>query len=160
MTTQPSDFLMQAWKQQLDGWLRAVETLVEAANKLSQLQIEAAVGAHADLEATRNAMTTAGDPARVVELQTQCARANAEKCAAYWRRVYEVGAQTQARLAQCMLPVTAVTAPTAVDDSQRAVLTTIEQVYKQWLDTAQQMYRLPAIPAPSQGEAKTAVGAG
>jgi phasin family protein len=92
MTTQPGDFLMQAWKQQLDGWLRAVETLVDAANKLSQLQIEAAVGAHADLEATRNAMTTAGDPARVVELQTQCARANAEKCAAYWRRFYEVGA--------------------------------------------------------------------
>jgi hypothetical protein len=58
-----------------------------------------------------------------------------------------------------MLPGTAVATPTAVDDSQRVVLTAIEQVYKQWLDTAQQMYRLPAIPAPSKGEAKAAVGA-
>jgi len=160
MITQPNDFLMQAWKQQLDGCLRAFETLVDGANKLSQLQLEAAVGAHADLEATRQAMAAAGDPARVVELQTQCARANAEKYAAYWRRFYELGAQTQARLAQCMLAVPAAAAPAAADDSQRAVLTAIEQVYKQWLDTAQQMYRFPAtaIPAPSKGEAKTAVG--
>lgn len=159
MTTQPGEFLMQAWKQQLDGWLRAVATLVEGANKLSQLQIEAAVGAHADLEATRQAMAATGDPARVLELQAQCARANAEKYAAYWRRFYEVGAQTQASLAQCMLPVPAAVAPAAVDDSQRAALTAIEQVYRQWLDTTQQIYRLPAIPGPSKGEAKTAVGA-
>jgi hypothetical protein len=58
-----------------------------------------------------------------------------------------------------MLPVPAAVAPAAADDSQRAALTAIEQVYRQWLDTAQQIYRLPAIPAPSKGEAKTAVGA-
>jgi phasin family protein len=154
--TQPSDLLMQAWKQQLDGCLRAFEALVEGANKLSQLQLEAAVGVHADLEATRQAMAAAGDPARVVELQTQCARANAEKCAAYWRRFYELGAQTQARLAQCMVLVPPPTGSTAVDDSKQAVLTFIDQAYRQWLDAAQQLYRLPATLAPSKGEARTA----
>jgi hypothetical protein len=114
------------------------------------------VGAHADLEATRNAMATAGDPARVVELQTQCARANAEKCATYWRRFYELGAQTQARLAQCMVLVPPPTGSTAVDDSKQAVLTFIDQAYRQWLDAAQQLYRLPATLAPSKGEARTA----
>jgi phasin family protein len=107
--------------------------------------VEAAVDAHADLDATRKAIAATTDPARVLELQAQWARANAEKCAAYWRRFYEVGVQMQASLAQCMVP-----APAAVDESNRAMLTLVDQAYKQWLDTAQQFYKLPAIPAQSK----------
>ena len=117
MITQPNDFLMQAWKQQVDGCLRTIDTLIEAASKLRELQLEAA------------------------------ANADAEKCAAYWRRFYELGAQTQASLAQCMVPAPAAAAPAAVDESKRAVLSLIDQAYKQWLDTAQQLYKLPAIPS-------------
>ena len=116
MTTQPDDIAMQAWKQQVDGCLRTIDTLVEAATQLRELQLEAA------------------------------ANADAEKCAAYWRRFYELGAQMQARLAQCMVPAPAA-APAAVDESRRAVLSLIDQAYKQWLDTAQQLYKLPAIPS-------------
>jgi phasin family protein len=159
MVTQPNDFLMQAWKQQLDGSLRTLETLVEGTNKLTQLQLEAVVDEHADLEATRTAMAATHDPARVLELQAQWARANAEKCAAYWRRFYELGAHTQASLAQCMVPALAAAAPGAVDDSKQAVLTLMDQVYKQWLAAAQQMYKLPAIPAQSKGEATTVASA-
>jgi hypothetical protein len=36
-------------------------------------------------------------------------------------------------------------APAAVDESKRAVLSLIDQAYKQWLDTAQQLHKLPAI---------------
>ena len=32
----------------------------------------------------------------------------------------------------------------------------MQDVYKQWLETAQQMYKLPAIPAQSKPEARTA----
>jgi phasin family protein len=159
MITQPNDFLMQAWTQQLDGCVRTIETLVEGAIKLSKLQLEALVDEHADLEATRTAMAATRDPARVLELQAQWARANAEKCAAYWRRFYEVGAQTQASLAQCMVPALGAAAPAAVDDSKQGVLTLIDQVYKQWLAAAQQMYKLPAIPAQSESEATTVASA-
>ncbi len=89
MTTQREDILMQAWKQQVDGCLRTIDTLVEAANKLRELQLEAS------------------------------ANPDAEKCAAYWRRFYELGAQMQAPL----------------------------EAYKQWLDTARRLYKLPAIPS-------------
>lgn len=146
MITQPNDFLMQAWRQQLDGCLRTIETLVEGASRLGEMQVEAAAHAHADLEATRKAIGATTDPTRVLELQAQWARANAEKCAAYWRRFYEVGAQTQASLAQCMVPAAAAAAPAALDESKRSMLTLIDQAYKQWLDTAQQFYKLPAIP--------------
>jgi phasin family protein len=154
MITQPNDFLMRAWKQQVNGCLLTIETLVEGATKLHGLQLEAAVDAHADLEATRKAMVATTDPARVLELQAQWARASAEKCAAYGRRFYEVAAQTQASLAQYM--VSAAAAPAAADDSKQAVLTLIDQAYKQWLDTAQQFYKLPAVPAQSEREASCA----
>jgi hypothetical protein len=104
MTTQPNEILMQAWKQQVDGCLRTLDTLVEAAKKLREMQLEAP------------------------------ANADAEQCAAYWRRFYEIGAQMQARLAQCMVP-----APMSVPAALEA--------YKQWLDTAQQLYKLPAMPS-------------
>jgi len=156
MITQPNDFLMQAWKQQVDGCLRTIETLVEGATRLREIQLEAAADAHADLEATRKAIAATTDPARVLELQAQWARANAEKCAAYWRRFYELGAQTQASLAQCMVPAPAAAAPAALDESKHSMLTLIDQAYKQWLDTAQQFYKLPAIPAQGKPKARTA----
>ena len=159
MITQPNDFLVQVWKQQLDGCLRTIETLVEGATKLRELQLAAAMDAHADLEATRNAMAAAHDPARVLELQAQWARGNAEKCAAYWRRSYEVGAQMQASLAQCMVAAPAAAGPPAVDDSGQPVLRLMDQVYKQWLDAAQQICNVPAIPMPGKGEAPTVVRA-
>ena len=73
MTTQPDDILMQAWKQQVDGCLRTIDTLAEAANKLRELQLKAS------------------------------ANPDAEKCAEYWRQFYELGAQMQAQLAQCVV---------------------------------------------------------
>jgi hypothetical protein len=72
MTAKPEDFLLQAWKQQLDLGLRLVETMVDGAIKLREVQIKAA-----------------GD----------WTRANAEKCAAYWRELYEVAASSQAKVA-------------------------------------------------------------
>jgi phasin family protein len=150
MITQSNDFLMQAWRQQVDGCLRTIETLVEGATRLRDIQLEAAADAHAALDVTREAIAATTDPARVLELQAQWARANAERCAAYWRRFYEVGVQMQASLAQCMVPAPAAAAPVAVDESKRTMLTLIDHAYKQWLDTAQQFYKLPAIPAQSK----------
>ena len=70
MTVKPEDFLLQAWKQQVDLGLRLVETIVDATS-LAQL----------------------------VKLQSDWTRANAEKCAAYWRELYEVVARSQANVA-------------------------------------------------------------
>ena len=81
MITQPNDLLMQAWKRQVDGSRSTIEALVESAGQLRELQFEAAA-----------------------------APADAEKYAAYWRRFYEIAAQTQKHLAQCMAAVPAAAA--------------------------------------------------
>ena len=79
---------------------------------------------------------------RELQLEAAAAPADAEKCAAYWRRFYEIGAQTQRDFAQCMVAAPAA-APAAHEDSKQAVLTVIDQAYKQWLDATQQLYNLP-----------------
>lgn len=145
MTTQAEDFLVQAWKQQLDTALRLVEAMVDGATKLREMQIEAATDAHADAVATRKSIAAATDMAQLLQLQTGWARANAEKCAAYWRALYELAAQTQGELARCVCAQAPVIS--SGDESKTALLSLIDNAYKQWLDTTQQFYKLPAIPA-------------
>src|SRR5215813_13111883 len=53
MTPKPEDFLLQAWKQQLDIGLRLIETTVEGAIKMRQVQLEAATETYAKAVATR-----------------------------------------------------------------------------------------------------------
>ncbi len=98
------DFLVQVWKQQLDTGLRVMEALVEGVTRLREMQLEAAARAHADLEATRKSMAAATDIVRLLELQAEWARANAQRCAEYWRGLYDVAARTQADIAGSVVP--------------------------------------------------------
>src|SRR5688500_14481883 len=98
MTAKPEEFLVQAWKQQLDVGLRAMEALLEGTTRLRQMQLEAATAVHADLDATRKSIAATSDLARLAELQMQWMRANADRCADYWRQFHEVAVQTQAAL--------------------------------------------------------------
>ena len=47
MTPFTEDFLVKAWKRQLDGALRMAEAITEGAEKIRQVQLDAAVEAHA-----------------------------------------------------------------------------------------------------------------
>lgn len=153
MNSNPEDFFMQACKQQLDASLRIVETLIDGAIRIRELQLQAAAAAHADAEATRKSIAAATDAVQVLRLQGQWVAANAEKCAAYWRSMYQALADTQGRLASSL----AAPAPAALPgaDSRKVLLGLIDNAYKQWLDGTRQFYKLPAIPAqvPAQNRA-------
>jgi phasin family protein len=140
MTTKPEDFLLQAWKQQLDLGLRLVETIVEGAIKLREVQIEAATDAHADAVATRKSAVDATDLAQLVKLQAEWTRANVQKCAAYWRDLYEVAARTQGELASragVQPPAAAVSG-----EPNKALFGMIDDAYRGWLDATQKFYRV------------------
>jgi len=38
MNTQPNDFVMQAWQQQWDGYLRAMQVLADGVSQLVKVQ--------------------------------------------------------------------------------------------------------------------------
>jgi phasin family protein len=141
MTSKPEDFLLQAWKQQLDLGLRLIETMVEGAIKLREVQLEAATDAHADAVATRKSVADAADLTQLVKLQSEWTRANLQKCAAYWRELYEVAARTQGELASRA----GVPAPAAVinEDSNKALFGMIDNAYRDWLGATQKFYRIP-----------------
>ncbi len=145
MASKSDDFLVQVWKQQLDTGLRVMEALVEGATKLREMQLEAAAEAHADLDATRKSIAAASDVARLLELQTEWARANVQRCADYWRSFYDLAARTQADIAGC-LAARPLAAAAPADASKEAMLTLLDKAYKQWFDATQQFYKLPAIP--------------
>jgi phasin family protein len=140
MTAKPEDFLFQAWKQQLDLGLRLIETIVEGAIKLREVQIEAAADAHADAVATRKSVADASDLAQLVKLHSEWTRANAQKCAAYWRDLYEVATRTQGELASragVQPPAAAVEG-----DPNKALFGMMDEAYRGWLDATQKFYRI------------------
>ncbi|HWD21553.1 MAG TPA: TIGR01841 family phasin [Burkholderiales bacterium] len=98
----PDDFLLDAWKQQVDIGFRVLETLIEGATKLHEAQLEAACDAHADLVATRKTIAAATSAPELLKLQAQWAGANMESCMAYWRQMYEAMSDTNADLVNCM----------------------------------------------------------
>jgi phasin family protein len=154
MPSKPEDPLMQSWKQQLDIGLQVMEALLEGAIKLRELQLKSAAQAHADLEATRRSIAAAGDVSRLLELQAQWTRANAQKCADYWRGVYDVAIRTQTDLAGCFAARPAAAA--RVDEPKQALSLLLDQAYKQWFEATQQFYKLPGFPAPTRSDRKSA----
>jgi len=94
MSVKADDFLIVAWKQQLDTGLRLMEAAIEAAIRLHEAQLEAATEAHADAVATRKAIAAARDAAEVLRLQSEWTRANIDRCLACWRSMAEAAMQT------------------------------------------------------------------
>jgi phasin family protein len=159
MAMSNEDFVVQAWKQQLDLGLRVAEVLVEGATRLREMQLKVATDAHAQIEATRRSVSSAADVSRLMELQIEWARANAEKGLAYWRELYELAAQTQSQLARsAYAPAAQAAAASApsTDDPKKAVMAMLDQAYKQWFEATQQFYKLPPMPASPKPDRRTA----
>jgi phasin family protein len=130
MTPKPEDFLLQAWKRQADTGVRLLEALLERSTRIHEIQLEAATQAHADLEATRKALIAASSLPEILNVQTQWAQANAQKCLAYWRTICEAA-----------VPLPEAFKGADLDVSKDALLGMVDSAYKQWLDTAQSFYK-------------------
>lgn len=149
MSSKPEEFLIQAWKRQLDGGLRVLEALAEGAIRTREVQLEAAAKVHADTVATLKAVAAASTAAELIRLQAQWTRSNAEACLAYWRALQQEARQTNAELAKCLSGQSTLAAPESLGDleaSKQALLGALDNGFKQWLAATQQFYKLPAAP--------------
>lgn len=102
MDGNPQEFMMQAWKQQLDAGLRAIEAMIEGATRMHEMQLEAATQAHADAVATQKAIAGATSPAEILRLQAQWTQSNAGRCVEYWRCLQQAATETNAKVAGCL----------------------------------------------------------
>jgi phasin family protein len=134
-----TNLFFDTWKRQLDVGLNVMEAVVEGAVRMRECQLEAAAQAHADLEATRQAIAAAPDFPALLKLQGDWARANAERAAAYWRSLYQCVADTDAAVMKCSCagaPASLAAAP-----SPDALLGAMDGAYRQWLQTVQRLYQ-------------------
>ena len=127
---------MQTWKTQLDAGLRMFEAIAEGAMRIYEAQLEAMTEAHADAEATRKAIVAATDPAQVMKLCAEWARANTEKSLACCRSFAETVAETDREVVKC------VGTPIALPEGVGAGLGMVDSAYKQWMESVQRLYQV------------------
>jgi phasin family protein len=127
---------IQTWKTQLDAGLRMFEAIAEGAMRIYEAQLEAMTEAHADAEATRKAIAAATDPAQVMKLCAEWARANTEKSLACCRSFAETVAETDREVVKC------VGTPIALPEGVGAGLGMVDSAYKQWMESVQRLYQV------------------
>ena len=142
--TIPQDVATAAWKSGIDSCWRALEAMTEGARKLHEIQLEAAVEAHASTEASRKQLAGCADPQAAWRIQADWLTRNLTDCQAYWRRLAETAGETQAAVAACLCGQP-VSAPPAAG-TQGAVLEMMDKAYQQWLETTRQFYTKAKTP--------------
>jgi hypothetical protein len=99
MTAQPAEAVLAACKRQIDVALQITEAMVEAAEKAREIQLAAAVDAHAALEATRKSLESATTLPELMAMQSRLATENVGKMFGYWTSLAGTAGEIQARLA-------------------------------------------------------------
>src|SRR4249920_3995419 len=144
MTTakpKPEEMAVTAWKGGIDAWWRALEAMTEGARKMHEIQLEAAVEAHASTEASRKQLAGAADAEAAWRIQAEWLSHNATDSLAYWRRLAEIAGETQAAVAACV----SAQAPLGIpgQGGKDAMMQMMDKAYRQWLETTQQFYPAP-----------------
>jgi hypothetical protein len=152
-TSLPTDFAVTAWKRQLDTALRIVEVLIEGAEKTQEIQLAAAVDAHAAIAASRKALEAVGGVADLAALQSKLFTDTAGKMPHYWSSLASNAQESQAKILKLVLEGTAAGGLMAMPESgasKDAFNTMINSVWTQWLEGTRRMYASPLGGAPAE----------
>lgn len=155
---------LEIWKRQFDVALQLVEAMTEGAAKVHETQLEAATDAHANAVATQKSAAGVADPVELARIESQWALHNMEHAAAYWRALFETALATNSSMIKCLCeqPGASGLMPQSfdIDASKGALLSMVDNAYKQWLDTSRRFYSAPAellaAAAKSGGQAAAA----
>lgn len=141
MSFNPAESVVAAWKRQIDVSLKIAEAFVEGAEKAREIQLGAAVEAHASLEANRKALAALTDPSELVALQSRLAAGNLAKMADYWNRLAANARDTQATIFKLLADGAPLAQPAMPPEALNQI---IDAGYKQWIETLKRLYSVPA----------------
>jgi hypothetical protein len=91
-----------AWKQQVETSVRVMDALVEADAKLRSSQLSAANETHERAQALEKALADCRNAQELWGAQWNWALATCERSAAYWRNLFEVMQEANAKMARCV----------------------------------------------------------
>jgi hypothetical protein len=136
---------LEAWKQQIDAGWRMIEAITEASRRTREIQLEAAVAAHAGMEASRKLLAQAQDVQELWRIQSEWLSRSFAESMAYWQRLQQAALETQAALG-AGLPAAA----PAVAADGGAMAQMMDNAYRQWLQATQQFYSAPLLAQTRQ----------
>lgn len=145
MAVKPDEWTVAMWKQQAGTGLRLIETLSEQSRKIREVQLAAAIEAHASAAATRESLAKASGAQDLWRMQSEWLSASLEKSSAYWRRLSEIATETQVSLTKCLCEPASATAPQA-PGANVALFGMMDEAYQRWAETARQFYAVPSQP--------------
>lgn len=102
MADQPTDAALAACKRQFDVALEIAEAVLEAAEKAREIQLAAAVDAHAAIEATRKSLAGARTLPELAQAQMRLATGNLGGAIAYWSSLAGNARDMQGRIASIL----------------------------------------------------------
>jgi hypothetical protein len=92
------DVMLTLWKQQVDTGLRIVEEMAEGTVRMHEIQLEAAVEAHASAVATQQSLAGAGNASEVWQIQAECLLEGLRASAAFWSRLWEAAIESNSSI--------------------------------------------------------------
>ena len=134
MKKQPdcSDPVTTACKSQLDAVMKALEGVVECARRIHEVQLEAAVEAHASAEATRQQLQGARDAQELWRIQSEWLSGCLTESLSYWSALSQAVLESQASIAASLGQPSALL-PGGMDGA-----------YQQWLEATRKALEAPA----------------
>lgn len=147
--TNATDQFFDAWKQQVEASVRMMDALVEADAKLRGSQLAAANETHERTQALEKALGDCRNAQELWGAQWNWALASCERSAAYWRNLFEVMQEANAKMARCMQERIQGAAPAQGGGELPATgFPAFDQAYRDLMKASQQFF--PALAGRSE----------
>ena len=148
MKKQPdcSDPVTAACKSQLDAGMKALECVVECARRIHEVQLEAAVEAHASAEATRKQLQGARESQDLWRIQSEWLSACLQGSLSYWSAISQAVLESQASIAASLAQPSALLpgAGPITGSPAAPLMQMMDSAYKQWLEATRKALTAPA----------------
>jgi phasin protein len=112
--------------------------MVECARRIHEVQLEAAVEAHASAEATRKQLQGARDPQELWRIQSEWLAACLKGSLSYWSEISQAVLESQASIAASLGQ------PSAALLQGAAPMQMMDSAYQQWLAATRKVLAAPA----------------
>lgn len=102
MTTNPEQFLLDAWKQQSDTWLRIIDAMTKGAEKVRATQLAVASDTNAAVLRVKQSIADVENLTELWNAEMTWAIANLEKSAGYWQSLFAAANETNVKICSCL----------------------------------------------------------
>ncbi len=135
------DEMSNTWKQQVEGFVRAVQAFADGSMRFREAQMRALSGARESFEDARRLIERTLQSQDLWRTQNEWLADGFERSLRYFNEVTQAAAETQSRVARQMFePVAFAPQTTVLPEASKTAVGMMDDAYRRWRDTALQFY--------------------